>query len=326
MSRSDPLYRFRVALSYLEKVEDDYAKWEEFRVAKKTDVTTFDHVRATYAARRKKAGEVVEEFRARAGEEIGPLEEELRRQNRERRKMMEEASAGRIPAQSANERNREFARGIGDLEERLATSRAIAESKTTADIGGSITLSVEEYEKEFVSAKVPEKKKRSHLEVPGVWVAAIAAVVVIGVAAYAYVALGGPARASFSAERLASDPAVISVSVRNEGKREIEWYVPWPEGDSRAPGAKSSSYGVLLYVVERDGSTPSLVADSEGCWRYRGAYVLGPEPIRVRPRITANVLLDTSKLREIGVDAAVIRLVFTKRGGSEVGSFEVVME
>ncbi|MCH8204227.1 MAG: hypothetical protein IID09_03640 [Candidatus Hydrogenedentes bacterium] len=326
MNSSDPLYPFRLALSYLEKVEGDLAKWEEVRAARKTDVTTFDHVRASYSAHRKRAGQVVEELRMRAGEDIVPLEEELREQNRERRKMIEEASAGRIPPEKANERNGEFARLIGDLEERLTTARAIVEAETTEDIGGFIPLPIEEYEKKLLPPKGPEKKKALELGSPGRSAAVVAGLLAIVVVGYVYLAMGGGARASFAAERLASDPAVIRVSVRNEGRREIELYAPWPEGDSRPPGAKSSSYGVLLYVIERDGNTPKLVTNSEGCWRYRGVYVLDSEPIRVRPRFSANVLLDTNKLREIGVEAAVIRLVFTRRGGAEVGSFEAVME
>ena len=326
MNSSDPLYPFRLALSYLEKVEGDLAKWEEMRAARKTDVTTFDHVRATYAAHRRKAGQVVEEFRTRGGEDIGPLEEELRQRNRERKKMIEQASSGQIPADKANERNREYTRLIGDLEERLTTARAIVETETAEDIGGFIPLPIEEYEKKLIPPKGPEKKKALELGSPAVSAAVVAALLAIGIAVYVYVTMGGPDRVSFTAERLASDPAVIRVSARNEGKREVEWYVPWPEGDPRAPGAKSSSYGVLLYVIERDGNTPKLVANSEGCWRYRGVYVLDSEPIRVRPRLSANVLLDTNKLREIGLETAVIRLVFTRRGGTEVGSFETVME
>ena len=326
MNSSDPLYSFCLALSYLEKVEGDLAKWEEIRAAKKTDVTTFDHVRATYSARSRKAGQLVEEFRKRAGEEKGPLAEELRQQNRERRKMMEQASAGRIPAENANERNREFTKLIGDLEERLTTACAIVETETTEDIGGFIPLPIEEYEKKLLPPKRPEKKKALELGSPALSAAVVVGLVAIGVAGYVYVTVGGPARLSFSAGRLASDPAMISVSARNEGRREVEWYVPWPEGDSRTPGAKSTSYGVLLYVIERDGNTPKLVANSEGCWRYRGVYILDSEPLRVRPRRSANVLLDTNKLREIGVEAAVIQLVFTRRGGAEVGSFEAVME
>ncbi len=325
MTSPDPLYPFRLALSYLEKVEGELSKWEAMRAARKTDVTTFDHVRATYRAHRKKAVEVVEEFRARATEDVGLLEEELHVQERARKKLLQEASAGRIVAEKVNEQNRDLVRIIGGIEERLATARGIVAAESTDDVGGFETFSLEEYEKKLIPPKPFEAKKQGWGLSRGVSAALAAVFVLVGIAAYVYVSTGGSARASFKAGRLASDAALIRVTCKNEGSRTLELYVPWPEGNVRPPGASSSSYGILLYVVERDAGAPKLVPNSEGCWRYRGVYLDGSGPISIHPRVPADVLLDTGKLKELGVDATLVRLVFTRRGGTEVGRFEAAI-
>ncbi len=326
MNSSDPLYPFRLALSYLEKVEGDLSKWEAVREARRSDVTTFDHVRAKYRAHRKKAREVVEDLRAHATEEIGLLEEELHVQGRARKKLIEAASAGGVVPEKVNEQNRDLVRIIGDLEERLATAHAIVAAETTEDVGGFETLPIEEYEKKLIPPKPFEANKPAWSITPGISAAVVAVLILLGIAGYVFVSSGGTARASFKAGRLASDPALIRVSCKNEGSRTVQVYVPWPEGNTRPSGASRSSYGILLYVVERDGNSLKLVENSEGCWRYRGVYLDGPGPISVRPGGAGDVLLDTNKLKEIGVDAALVRLVFTRSGGTEVGRFEAAIE
>lgn len=326
MNSSDPLYPFRLALSYLERVEGELAKWEELRAGRRTEVTTFDHVRASYRTHHRKAIQVVEDFRARAEGEIGPLEEELRLQNRAQRKLVGQASAGEVPPEEANAQNREIRSKIGELEARLVTARVIDAAETVADVGGYISLPVEEYEKKLVVPEpLVEAKKARDLGAPSVWLAFLAVVVLVGIAGYVFVNRASAARPVFEAGILESDAAIVQVTLRNEGGRELEVYVPWPEGNSRAPGVASSSYGILVYAVERDGDTAKLVPNSEGCWRYRGVYLVDSGPITVRPGLAADLLLDTNKLRELGVEASVIRLVFTRRGGSEVAHFETVL-
>ena len=326
MNSSDPLYPFRLALSYLEKVEDDLSKWEAMRAAKKSDVTTFDHVLATYKAHQKKARRLLDDFRARAAEDIGLLEEELRVKGRARKKLLEEASAGRVVPEKVNEQNRDLTQMIKGFEERLATARAIVKAEAADDLGGFEALPIEAYEKKLVPPKAPEAKKPAWRVTRGMSATIIGVLVLIALAAYIFVASGGTARASFKAGRLASDPALIRVTCKNEGSRTVELYVPWPEGNVRPSGASPSSYGILLYVVERNGNALKLVPNSEGCWRYRGVYLDGPGPISIRPRVSGDVLLDTNKLNEIGVDAAAVRLVFTRRGGAEVGRFEAAID
>ena len=325
MNSPDPLYPFRLALSYLQKVEGELSKWEAVRSAKKTDVTTFDHVRATYRAHQKKARQLVEDFRARATEDVDFLEKELHVQGRARKKLIGEASAGRIVPEKVNERNRDLVRIIGGLEERLATARTIVGAYRTEDVGGFEALPIEEYEKKLVPPKAPEAKKTVWNATPGISAAIVAVLLLIALAVYVFMSSEGTARASFTAERIASDPTLIRVTCKNEGSTTVELYVPWPEGNTRTSGASPASYGILLYVVERDGGAPKLVENSEGCWRYRGVYLDDSGPISIRPRISGDVLLDTNKLSEIGVEAAVVRLVFTQRGGAEVGRFETTL-
>lgn len=327
MNTSEPLYPFRLALSYLKRVEDELAKWAELRSARKTEVSTFDHVRASYRAHHRKAIQVVEDFRTKAKAEIEPLEEEIRLQNRARRKLIEQASVGGVPPQEANTRNRELSSQIAEIEARLATARTIIEAASVGDVGGYVSLPVKEYEKKLVVREaLPEVVMPRHTIIPPSWIAYAAIAVLVLVVAYALLGRATAAKPVFRAVLLETDSAMVRVSLGNEGGRELEVYVPWPEGNPQAPGASSSSCGILLYAVERDGGTAKLVPNSEGCWRYRGVYLIDSGPITVRPGLASDLLLDTNKLRELGVQASMVRLVYTRRGGRELGHFETVLE
>ncbi len=327
MNSSGPLYPFRLALSYLQRVEGELAKWDKLRSARKTEVSTFDHVRASYRDHHRKAMQIVEEFRAQAKADIDPLEEELRLQNRARKKLVQQASAGDVPPQEANARNRELSARIGELETRLATARTINSVASVAELGGYVSLPVEEYEKKLVDPEPPpDVIIPSEFRIPPAWIAYAVVAVLVFIVGYAVVGRATAAKPVFRAVLLESDASMLRVSLGNEGGRDLEVYVPWPEGNPQASGASSSSCGILLYAVERGGSTAKLVPNSEGCWRYRGVFLVDSGPITVRAGLAADLILDTNKLRELGVEASMVRLVYTRRGGIELAHFETVLD
>ena len=326
VNTSDSLQPFRLALSYLEKVEEELAKWKKVRATRNSDVTTFDEVRSAYIVHRRNAQKVVDGYRANAKRDIAPLEEELRLQKRAHRKFLEQASAGALDPKAANATNREISERVAALEDRLGTASAIASADTSEDVGGFIVLPLDEYRKKLVPPETPEVKRE--FEMPSLTgsVAVLVAVIAIAIGAYVYFTTGGSAEATFDAQIIGEDLDKIRVTCRNVGKRPLDWYVPWPEGSSKNAGSGSSVFGLLLYVLEADGDSAKLVPNSEGCWKYRGLDIVDAEPIEVRPRLAVSVVLDIVKLREIGVEARVIRIVYTRKGSGEVGRFETVLE
>lgn len=326
MKDSDSLYLYRLALSYLQKVETEIAKWGAVRSKQKIELTRYDSIRSVYSQHRDKAQEAVDAHLARAKEELDPLKEELRLSKRQQRKLLEQAAAGSISAARANEQNRALTKTIADLETRIATAQAIVDAKDVNDVGGFISMPIQEYEKKLIAPKPAAKTRAEPLLSPSTSIAAIAVLLLVGLAAYLYVTFGGTAKASFEVEVLESNSSLIRIVCRNEGSKIIPWYVPWPEGDPRTPGADASSFGILLYAMEKDSDTPRLVPNTPGCWEYRGAELMDSGPLDVRPGLAVNVLLNTARLRELGVEAAALRLVFTRRGGAEVGRFETVLE
>lgn len=326
MNTPDSLQSFRLALSYLEKVEQELAKWKKVRATKQSDVTTFDTVRSAYTAHQRKAQEVVDAYRASAERDLEPLEEELRLQKRAHRKFLDRAAADAFGAQEANAKNRELTERIATLEDRVADARVIKAAKSTEEVGGFIAFPLDEYKKKLIPPPAPEPKRAFEApSLPSV-AGALVAIVAIAIGAYVYFTVRGSGEATFEAKKLVGESQQIRVTCRNVGSRPLDWYVPWPEGNSRAAGTTSSSYGLLLYVLERDGDSPKLVPNSEGCWRYRGLEIVDAEPIQVRPRLAVSVVLDLDKLREIGVEATVVRIVFTQKGAGEVGRFETVID
>ena len=328
MTDPDALYPFRLALSYLQRVEEEIASWVDVRARQKIDLSRYDNIRAVYAEHQKNAQLTVDAFRARAKEDLGPLKEQLRVTKREQRKLLEQAAAGGVSAVEANERNRAHTQAIADIEVQIAHTQMILDAQSADDIGGIIDLPIEEYEKKVTPpAPTSARTARSSSDSLPTAITTIAAAIVLGgIAAYLYLNFGRTARASFEVEVDATNPAIIRIVCRNDGNRPLAWYVPWPEGNSRIARADATSVGILLYAMERESDTPRLVPNSAGCWDFRGAPLIDSGPLNVRPGLAVKATLDLALLRELGVDAAVVRLVFTHRGGAEFDHFETVVE
>lgn len=334
MPTDDPLDAFRLALSYQEKVAGDLDNWENISESQKLDATRYDQVKSTYVVHLKKITRIVDRLRGYARAELEPLEKSLKKELRSQRKLGDRVAKGDLKPKKANEANRVLAERIADLEGRLEVVRPIALAETTEELGGFIDCPLEEYERR-IALQYPEEVAAADERTGFNWNVvgfALIAVSIFWMVYYSYMSSGGgitPPSVKFSAEMHEEDPGLIRVVCTNVGAREINLYVPWPEGLASAPAAEAFprfTFGIQLYAVEQGSDSARLVPSSEGSWKYRGSYLSDSRPITVPPGLSANLLLDTRILREQGVDATSVQIVLSRHGAAEVGRFDTVVE
>lgn len=329
LNTEDRLEEFRLALSYLAKVERDLDDWDNIKDEERLDVTGFDKVRRRYGEHQRQAARAVKACRRNARNALEPLETELKDLRASQRKLSRRLMKGSVDATKANAENRGLTRGISNAEAEIQVLRLIVDAEDLAEVGGAVDLTLEKFEERVAPAGTagpPEPAPKKINWDGSVVTLVIGAIFILAISLVTVRSLAGSADGQFRAMRMEGDPDLVRVVCHNAGSRSLFLYAPWPEGVSSVPfGAPSpgDSYGVLLYLLDEDGA--KLVPVSEGSWKYRGRFLVDSGPLEVRPGLTANLILDTRVLRELGVEAEAeeLRLVFTRSGGAEAGRFDV---
>ncbi len=320
MSGPTRLEVFRLALSYLERVEAEVDKWSRLRDAKKLDRTRYDAVKAHYESHLRKARRLVDAFRRDAQHKLPSVEEALREHRRSQKKLMEDAAAGRLDPHKANAKNRTLVPAIHTLEQQAAELRLIAEADSADALGGRVDLPLDDYDKQIgPPPQAPSPRKRLTPLQVNLLTGALMLALVVGTV-YVLASLRAVVSAEFAAANVEGDPDLLRIECRNVGNRPILFYVPWPGGRHRAPAGapgRSRSYGVLLFVQESGSDEYRLLEDAQGIWKYRGRVLEGGEPIEVQPRIAATVFLDLAELRARGLVVDAVAVEFARHGGSE---------
>ncbi len=317
---------FRLVLSYHERALAELRRWAEIRVSGNLDRTTYDLVRAKYAAHERDARKWVKALRASAERELGPVETELRQKQRAQRKLIEAVSAGSIDARTANSQNRTLTAEIAELSGRAGDLRDIVSAESTAALGGLIDLPLDEYTSRFEIAEfaAPPRRPMTPLEkniAAGIVMLALILGTVAGIAA-----LRSVVSAEFSASSRDVRDGFVRVECRNTGNRPILCYVPWPNGRAHppagAPGA-GRSFGLLIFVREPGSTDFRAMEGAEGLFKYRGRVVEEGTPIEVPPRTTSTLFLDLNRLAEQGLEAQALAIEFSRSGGVDRSRQEI---
>jgi hypothetical protein len=319
MPEPNRLEQFRLALSYLERIEGELAHWTKLRADKQLARTKYDEVRARYDQHVGRARRAVDDMRRTAKHEIPAAETLVDNARQEQKTLVKQAAKGGADAAKLNARGREVAARLAQFETQLEELRTIVEAKSTGELGGGVDLPLEEYPRRLDLLPAPPRisiRRLTPLQ-SNLLSGAFMLLLVLGAVGLIYFWRGAP-----SAEFIISDDLTagyVEVRCENEGNRPLYLYVPWPNGRAEPlPGLSrsSNSWGILLFVRivgERDFR---LYEDAADLWKIRGTYVGDAGPVTIRGASRARVFLDLDSLHATGIDAEAVRIECTAAGGS----------
>jgi len=319
---------FRLVLSYQEKAEAELQNWDRIRETQKLDRTNYDQVRATYATHAREARKLVKSQRTAADRALPGAEAELRKNQRAQRKLLEAVAAGSIDARKANDQNRALSAAIAEWSTRVDDLKAMVGAETTASLGGPLAFALEDYPKQIDLGRETKLPRQPLSPMERNIVAALAMLVLVLGTVFGIAALRSHVSMDMTISERELETGNLLVECRNTGNRAIALYVPWPNGQRRAPAGTSSprrSYGVMLFVQQAIDGRPRLLESAEGVWRYRGSVLDEGTPVEVAPKSAALLYLNLNRLVEQGVVPEALAIELSRHGGGEVVRNEIEM-
>ncbi len=322
MPDSTRIDQFRLALSYLERIQGETAHWDKLRADRQLDRTKYDAVRARYADHLTRATELVENMRRDAARDIPAAESQLAGVQEQQKKLVRQASAGKADPRAINEKGRTLAAKRSSLQAQLDSLKLIATAQSTAELGGGVDLPLEEYPQRLDLLPKPApiaRKELTPLQSNLIWGVVMLALVLSAVGAiYLWRAAPHPA---FSISEDDAAARFITVECRNEGNGTLYLYVPWPNGSaSPLPGVSRSgnSWGVNLSIRERGQDQFRLYEDAGALWKTRGSYMENQGPLAVNGGAVTRLALDLDKLHATDLNPEAVLIECTKAGGAVV--------
>ncbi len=320
----DILERFHLALSYLEKSEEEQAGWERIRETEDFDHSQYDLIKSLYRRHVNQAKILTDTIRNSQTKSVPGLEEVLRDIDRKQRKLIKEISSGKLDPKQANRRNRIITKEQSRFEDILASARAISEAESTADFGGRIELTFEEFEdkleindeESLVAEKPPREFRATNVVI-------LVLLGVIAWAAWTYWAAFG--KASWETE-VKDHKQFLHIRCTNTGEKSIRVYAPWPDGSTTLDMPQKLqriTFGILLYIREKGKPNFQLLPDSPGVWNRAGQPFDSTAPVIIRPGERLDIVLDVQELRKLGITIDAVKLEYTRYGGRKVDGHEL---
>jgi len=327
MPETTRLDQFRLALSYLERIEGELAHWTKLRADNLLARTKYDEVRARYDQHVGRAKRLVSDMRHDAKRDVYVAESLVDGAKASQKKLIKLAARGGQDPAKLNERSRAASAKLAQTQSQLEEIRAILEAKTTGDLGGGIDLPLEEYPRRLDLLPPPPRLTRSRLSElqSNLLSAVVMLALVLGTVGAIYFWRSAP-RATFRIEPDQGSGGFIEVNCTNTGNRPLFLYAPWPNANSEPlPGVseRSNSWGITLKLQLEGESDFRVYEDADGLWKMRGTYVEGGEPVSVRGGSTARLFLDLDKLRATGLNPSSIVIECTEAGGSVLARSEI---
>ena len=328
-SEKDPLERFRLARSYLDKVEREKGKWQHIQDIQAVKINTYDSVAASYRLHLKQAEYLVENIRAEHETRLSQLEEDLKQARKSQQKLVSDIQSGLINPQEANEKNKDLHNRITILENAVETSHLVLEAQDATDLGEPVDLPIDQYAYRID----PEYKKMD--DRPEVRIITRQQLLQVGIVILITAGLwsgwkyyAGLGRAEFKAAPEERNSDLIRISCRNTGSNRIRFFAPWPDGVPEAPETERwprSTLGVQLYVMEKGQNNFQLLPSSDGCWLQGQMNLPVGQSLSIQSDKLKPVFFDAKKLNQLGIDAVAIRFVFSRHGGRELDRFETYL-
>ena len=319
------LERYQLALSYKEMSESTLSDWLVLVQKKTFDQTHYDLVKATYDRHIKDATELCTVIYNAQKNSIDDLIEAVEDLTRQQNRLVVDTQAGRLKPQKANEQGRMLANDKHRIQTTLDTARTIVYAESTADIGGYIDLSFEDYRKklDIVDTSIEKitpidnETPKPRIKPKNVMLLVIAGVLIfLGVD---YLRTNG--KASWTSE-VTDHRQYVQIKCTNTGDNTIRVYVPW-DGGNTSPEANSYkikriSFGALLYVKEKGNTQYQLLPQADNVWIVDGVPHSGSGPITLNSQKRLNIKLDTLAIRRSGINVESVKVEITRYGGRTV--------
>lgn len=320
MPESTRLDQFRLALSYLERVEGEAAHWTKLRADNQLARTKYDEVRARYDQHLSRARRAVDGMRRDAKQHIPTVESIVQAAQREQRRLIKQAARGGADPRKLNEKNRAVTSRLAEASETLAELQRIVDARSTGELGGGVDLPLDEYpiRLDLLPAPPPLRFQRLTPLQSNLIAGTVMLTLVLGAIGGIYLARAAPdAHFEISVEDVSG--GYVEVRCENAGNRPLYLYVPWPGGRSTPlPGVSSdsNSWGILLHVRIEGETTFRLLEDADELWKIRGIFIRTGEPVKIEGAGRARLFLDLQKLRATGLGVESVLIECTKAGGA----------
>jgi hypothetical protein len=316
---TDAGYSFRLTLSFLEHIRELMAETERALAAGTVGQNRYDSVIEYYAGHLRRAEGHLQAAREAERLKLVSLEHELRAALSRQVELSDAVARGEMDRAEANEQNRHYNHELSELDARISAADRNIAAASAKELGGYIDLPLDRYTAAPSTGAVPIKAAPRPSRIgPFVAVGVALAIIVMGLAVLGI--LAGETKVEIHAEPTGVNGEFIEIAFRNESAKYAFFFTPWPEGP-RA-GHRASTYGVELYVMERGSDAFRFLPDSPGCWSSGGMGIVREEPSAVESGIALAIVMDPSCLASLGIDATRIRLLFTRRNGTEAGRYE----
>lgn len=321
------LERFHLALSYLEKSKRELAKWERVRESRMVDLTQFDLVRDRYVRHVKQAQELVDIIRNSQRESLPVLVEEIRGLRKAQAKLFEAISVGTVKPKQANKQNRSIADDIERLEQSRDWAELIAQAENTKVFAGPIDIPFNEYTK-LLDLNEPEELPEAEKAPREVNPRNVLLLVVAGLLvwlAWSYYETLGHVKVRFSTEE---NKQIVRAVCENSGRQSVRVVVPWQDGiprDDSPDKLQNRTFGVLVYVREKNKDDFQLLQETPGMWRIDGGDLTGGTTMTLVPQDRMHITLNTLELRKSGLIVDEVRVEITRYGGRVVKRFTTTL-
>jgi hypothetical protein len=323
----DPVEHYRMALSYLELVSQEFDKWKKIYNSHQVDRSYYDTVGASYQQHLDQAKILVDNIRAFHEARLPDAQRQLKTEQRTLKKTIRQFEAEKIPAKKMNELHRLSQITIDQLEDDIWVSGTIFHGSETKMLGGRMDMTIGEFAKRLVPESRIEDPKplkpkgvtRRDLFMLGGTALAIAGVY-FGVKYYSTLA-----KARFSADFSEGTRRYIRISCENRGDETLFWYIPWAEGNPRAMDIRRNpmaAVGMLVYIQQEGNDAYQLLPDSTGCWWHDDTEVAPNSRLAIRKGRIRTIVFDIDKLKELGVKPQSLKIKFTRHGGRVLEIYE----
>jgi len=325
---SDPVEQYRLALSYVDKVNREKEKWTRIVDSQRVKITKFDTIASSYRDHERTANALKKRLWKPHHNQLPDLQESLRKKNLEQKSIIKDIQRGKVKPQKANEINRNLTHEMIVLQKSIHVSKAIVDAQSAVDLGGLIDLPIDEYapriDPDYLAYKHDEgiDKKKISLEQIIKTTIALVAVIAIWAGWSYYTSLG---KGQFSIEKTQGRSQRIEISCKNNGDSRIKVFAPWPGGVTTTPDQERfprRAFGIQLYIKERGQDVFRLLPSSPGCWFRGGNRITEGTPVNVTANRIRRIQFEPEGLKELGIEAAAVRLVISRNGGKEILEFE----